>query len=65
LAPGYTATNNSRWATTSAQRISGQSNTMRVVISKDAPSGTAIPLTLTIEDGEGAQWSREFVLTVE
>ena len=65
LAAGYTATNNSRWATRSAQRISGQSNTMRLVISKDAPSLTVIPLTLTIEDGEGAQWSREFVLTVE
>ncbi len=65
LAAGYMATNNSRWATTSAQRISGQSNTMRLVISKDAPSGSAIPLKLTIEDDGGSQWSREFVLTVE
>ncbi len=65
LESGYTATNNSRWATRNAQRVSGQSNTMRLVIAKDAPSGTTIPLKLTIEDDGGVQWSREFVLTVE
>ncbi len=65
LAAGYSGTNNSRWATTGAQPISGQSNTMRLVIAKDAPSGTTIPLTLTIADSQGVVWSKEFVLTVE
>ena len=65
LAAGYTGTNNSRWATKTAQPISGQSNTMRLVISKDAPSGTVISLTLTIEDGQGGQWSKPFALTVK
>lgn len=64
LNAGYASTNNSRWSSTASQRIYGEANTMRVVISADAPSGTTIPLTLTIADESDNQWSREFVLTV-
>ena len=64
LNAGYTSTNNSRWSSTASQRIYGEANTMRLLISPDAPSGTEIPLTLTITDEGDNQWSREFVLTV-
>ncbi|MFA5447036.1 MAG: hypothetical protein WC233_02025 [Sphaerochaeta sp.] len=65
LSAGYAATNNSRFATRMIQRIGGERNTMRLVISPEAPSGTEITLTLTISDGNGDRWSRDLVLVVE
>ncbi len=64
LASGYRATNNSRWPTRARQLVSGQGNVMRLVISKDAPSGTVIPLTLTISSASGEAWSATYPLTV-
>ena len=64
LPAGRYRTNNSRIATTSQSTISGESNTFRLVIDKDAPSGSEIPLTLTVTDQDGERWSSTVSFTV-
>ncbi len=65
LSPDRYTTNNSRFATTGPLAIRGGYNTFRFVIADEAPSGTAIPFTLTITDGQGDSWSLPVEFTVE
>lgn len=64
LDPGYSSTNNSRFATRSKQRVAGQANTLRFYITEDAPAKTTIPLTVTITNDSGDSWAVGFDVTV-
>jgi hypothetical protein len=64
LPPGTYRTNNSRFATTTQGMISGEGNTFRFVIDESTPSGTRIPFTLTMTDGDGERWQSEVTFTV-
>jgi hypothetical protein len=44
--------------------ISGEGNTFRFVIDESTPSGTRIPFTLTMTDGDGERWQSEVTFTV-
>ena len=56
-------THNSRFAQTDRPMVGGEANTLRFVVEKSAPSQTAIPLTLTISDGEDV-WKTEVTFIV-
>ena len=52
-------TNNSRFASRNQSPISQESNTFRFVIDDKIEAKTAIPFTLTVEDGEGYSWTTQ------
>ena len=65
LGSGRYTTNNSRFATTEAQNITGERNTFRFVVSSSAPSLSVLPFTLTLTDAKGDSWSSTFEFTVK
>lgn len=60
---GRHRTNNSRFATSTQQAISGSSNTFRIVIDEATPKGTPISFTLTFTDHDGQTWSSQVSFT--
>ncbi len=60
IGAGLQSTNNSPWATSEKQDISGEANTFRFLVSSDAPSGTTIPFTVTLTNDKGDQWTQTF-----
>ncbi len=64
LPSAHQATNNSRISSRTAQRIRGEGNTFRFVISKDAPSSTVIPMRLTLIDEKGNSWTEDIECVV-
>lgn len=65
LATNRYRTNNSRFSTTSPLAVRGGYNTFRFVVSDAAPSGSVIPFTLIITDGNGDAWSLPVEFKVE
>lgn len=57
-------THNSRFASESPIAVGGESNTFRFVIDSDAPSGSVIPLVMTIVDRHGETWVNTTSFTV-
>ncbi|MFA5603093.1 MAG: hypothetical protein WDA21_05160, partial [Bacilli bacterium] len=60
---GLYRTNNNRYATRSQTSISGEVNTFNFIIT-EAPSGTPIPLTISITDESGETWTSSVTFTV-
>ncbi|MFA5603198.1 MAG: hypothetical protein WDA21_05715 [Bacilli bacterium] len=60
---GLYRTNNNRYATRSQTSISGEVNTFNFIIT-EAPSGTPIPLTISITDESGESWTSSVTFTV-
>jgi len=64
LPAGSHRTNNSRYASSNQIPIGGEVNTFRFVIDKSVESGSSIPFTLTVTDGDGESWSSPVSFTV-
>jgi hypothetical protein len=62
---GLYRTNNSARSSQTEQAISGEANTFRIVIDGQAPSGTVVPLRITVTDRSGEAWSYDFSFTVK